>query len=92
MPSDTTQVLLQVVIESSEYEMFWASLKDSASGRSVWRSGDLAGTADGGNRIVQVTIPVSLLTSGRFTLDVSGNTRAGIFEPVGSYQIRVVLE
>ena len=72
--------------------MFWASLKDPASGRSLWRSGDLRGTADGGNRVVQVTIPVGMLTSGRFTLDVSGNTRAGIFEPVGSYQIRVVLE
>ena len=57
VPSDTAQVLLQVVIESSEYETFWASLQDSASGRILWRSGDLRGTADGGNRIVQVTIP-----------------------------------
>jgi len=92
VPSDTAQVLLQVVIESSEYETFWASLQDPASGRILWRSGDLSGAADGGNRIVQVTIPASLLTSGRYSLDVSGNTRAGIFEPVGSYQIRVVLE
>jgi len=80
------------VVESSEYETFWVSLQDPASGRSLWRSGDLLGTADGGNRIVQVTIPVSLLTSGRYSLDVSGNTGAGIFEPVGSHQIRVVLE
>jgi hypothetical protein len=92
VPSDTTQVLLQVVIESSEYTTFWASLADSASGRAVWRSGDLSGTADGGNRIVQVTIPLSVLKSGRYTLDVSGNTGAGTFEPAGSYQLRVMLE
>jgi hypothetical protein len=92
VPSGTTMVLLRVVIESSEYKTFWAALQDSASGRIVWRSGDLSGTADGGNRIVQVAIPLGLLASGRYSLDVSGNTRAGIFEPVGSYQIRVVLE
>jgi hypothetical protein len=92
VPSGTTMVLLRVVIESSEYKTFWAALQDSASGRIIWRSGDLSGTADGGNRIVQVTIPLSLLASGRYSLDVSGNTRTRIVEPVGSYQIRVVLE
>ena len=92
MPSDTTQVLLQVVIESSEYKTFWASLQDSTSGQTLWRSGDVSGTADGANRIVQITIPVSLLKSGRYSLDVSGNTGAGIFESVGSYPLRVMLE
>ena len=92
VPSGTTQVLLQVVIESSEYQTFWASLQDSASGRTVWRSGDLSGTADGGNRIVAVTIPVNLLTSGRHSLDVSGSSGTRTFEPVGSYQLRIMLE
>ena len=92
VPPRTTQVLLQVVIESSEYKTFWASLQDSASGRTVWRSGDLSGTADGGNRIVQVTIPVSLLASGRYSLDVSGQAGTGTFESVGSYPLRVMLE
>lgn len=92
VPSGTTTVSLRVVIESAEYKTFWAALQDSASGRIIWRSGDLSGTTDGGNRIVQVPVPLGLLVSGRYSLDVSGNTRAGIFEPVGSYQIRVVLE
>jgi hypothetical protein len=92
VPSGTAQVSLQLIIESSEYKMFWASLQDSASGRTVWRSGDLSGIADGGNRIVAVTIPVSVLASGRYSLDVSGNSGAGAFEPAGSYQLRVMLE
>ena len=92
LPSDTTQVLLQVVIETSQYETFWASLQDPISGRTLWRSGDVSGTADGANRIVQVTIPVSLLRSGRYSLDVSGNTGPGIFESAGSYPLRVMLE
>ena len=92
VPSGTTQVLLQVVIESSEYKTFWASLQDSASGRTVWRSGDLSGIADGGNRTVQVTVPVILLTSGRYSLDVSGLTGAGVFEAAGSYSLRIMLE
>jgi len=92
LPSDTTQVLLQVVIESNEYETFWASLQDSISGQTLWRSGDVSGTPDGANRVVQVTIPVSLLKSGRYSLDVSGNTGAGIFESAGSYPLRVMLE
>jgi len=92
VPSDTTLVRLQVVIESSDYTLFWASIADSASGRTVWRSGDLSGTADGANRMVAVEIPVGLLKSGRYSLDVSGNTGAGTFEPVGSYQLRVMLE
>ena len=92
VPSDTTQVLLQVVIETREYETFWASLQDSISGPTLWRSGDLSGTADGANRIVQVTIPVSLLKSGRYSLDVSGRTDAGIFESAGNYPLRIMLE
>ena len=92
LPSDTTQVLLQVVIESNEYETFWASLQDSISGQTLWRSGDVSGTPDGANRVVQVTIPVSLLKSGRYSLDVSGKTGAGIFESAGSYPLRVMLE
>jgi len=92
LPSDTTEVLLQAVIESSEYETFWASLQDSTSGQTLWRSGDVSGTADGANRIVQITIPVSLLKSGRYSLDVSGKTGAGIFESAGSYPLRVMLE
>ena len=91
VPSGTTQVSLQVVVESSEYRTFWVSLQDSASGRTVWRSGDLSGTTDGANRIVAVTIPISL-TSGRYSLDVSGNAGAGTFEPAGSYPLRIVLE
>jgi hypothetical protein len=92
LPSDTTQVLLRVVIETSEYETFWASLQDSMSGRTLWRSGDVSGTADGANRIIQVTIPVNLVKSGRYSLDVSGRTRTGIFEPAGTYPLRVMLE
>ena len=53
MPSDTTQVLLQIVIESGGYQTFWASLQDSTSGATLWRSGDVSGTASGANRIVR---------------------------------------
>jgi hypothetical protein len=92
VPSNTTQVLLQIVIESSEYSTFWVSLQDATSGQVPWRSGDVSGTADGANRIVQVTIPVSSLKSGRYSLDVSGNTTGGMVEPAGTYPFRVVLE
>ena len=92
VPSGTTQLLLQVVVESAEYQTFWASLQEPNSGRTLWRSGDLRGTADGANRIFETTIPVSLLTSGRYLLEVSGNTGAGPFEPAGSYAIRISLE
>ena len=92
VPSDTTQVLLQIVIESSDYRTFWVSLQDSTSGETLWRSGDVSGTANGANRIVEVSIPVSLLKSGLYSLDVSGATGAGVFESAGSYPVRVMLE
>ena len=92
VPSDTTQVLLQIVIESSDYRTFWVALQDSTSGETLWRSGDVSGTANGANRIVEVSIPVSLLKSGLYSLDVSGATGAGVFESAGSYPVRVMLE
>ncbi len=92
VPSDTTQVVLQIVIESSDYRTFWVSLQDSTSGETLWRSGDVSGTANGANRIVEVSIPVSLLKSGLYSLDVSGATGAGVFESAGSYPVRVMLE
>jgi len=92
VPSDTTQVVLQIVIESSDYRTFWVALQDSTSGETLWRSGDVSGTANGANRIVEVAIPVSLLKSGLYSLDVSGATGAGVFESAGSYPVRVMLE
>ena len=92
VPPGTTEVLLAIVVESSEYATFWVSLQDATSGQALWRSGDLSGTPEGANRIVEVTVPVRPLRTGRYSLDVSGKTRAGVFEPAGSYPLRVMLE
>jgi hypothetical protein len=92
LPRSTEQATLRLQVESDAYAVFWAALRDPATARIVWRSGDLPAEVSASDRIVSVTMPVSLLLAQRYSVELSGVTRGGSSELVGHYPIRVVLE
>jgi hypothetical protein len=92
VPRGTEQVTLRLQVESDDYPTFWAALRDLASTRIVWRSGDLPAEASASDRIVTFTLPASLLAPERYSVEISGFVRGGSTELVGRYLIRVVLE
>jgi hypothetical protein len=91
VPRGTEQVTLRLQVESDNYTNFWAALRDLATTRIVWRSGDLPAEASGSDRIVTFTLPVSALVAQPYAVELFGVAR-GSAEPVGHYLIHVVLE
>jgi hypothetical protein len=91
IPSGAEEVVLRLTVESDAYRTFWAALRDP-SNRGLWRSADLAATADGANRIVTLTIPTASLRSGRLMVELSGLLADGSVEAAANYPLRVVLE
>ena len=92
VPSGTGTLELRLQTEADGFETFWAALKDPATARTVWRSGDLPPEVTSAERIVPVTIPVELLATQRYIVELSGTDRTGRTELIGHYVIRVVLE
>jgi hypothetical protein len=92
IPRGTEQMTLRLQVESDAYAVFWASLRDPATTRTVWRSGDLPVEIGGSDRLVSVTIPVGSLLAQRYSVDLTGVAAGGSNELVGHYTIRVVLE
>lgn len=88
----TEQVTLRLQVEADDYPMFWVALRDLATTRIVWRSQDVHAEASSSDRIVAVTVPVSALTTQRYSAELSGVSQRGASELVGNYLVRVVLE
>src|SRR5829696_1779299 len=89
---NTGQVVLRLQVESAEYARFWAALKDVVSGRTIWRSPDIAPEGAGPDRVLTITVPAALLRPQRYGIELSGIGASGSTELLSEYPIRVVLE
>jgi hypothetical protein len=92
IPQGTGQVTLRLQVESDAYRGFWAAVRDLATTRIVWRSGDLTAASSAGEQIVTFTIPANSLDAQRYSVELSGIGQDGATELVGHYILRVVLE
>ena len=92
LPRGTEQVRWRLQVESDAYATFWAALKDLATSRIVWRTGDLAAETIGSDRVVTLTVPASALVNERYVIELSGIDERGSAEPVGHYAVRLVLQ
>jgi hypothetical protein len=92
VPKRAEQVVLRLQIETNEYATFWAALRNPDTGGIVWRTPDVPSEPGAGDRTVSITIPVSSLHAQRYAVELSGISRSGPEELIGTYVIRVVLE
>ena len=92
LPRGADQVTWHLQVESDAYSIFWAALRDLATSRIVWRSGDLAAETSGSDRVVTVAIPASALVNERYAIELSAIDSRGSAELVGHYVVRLVLE
>jgi hypothetical protein len=92
VPKLAEQVVLRLPIETNEYAAFWAALRNPDTGGIVWRTPDVPSEPGAGVRTVSITIPVSSLHAQRYAVELSGISRSGPEELIGTYVIRVVLE
>ena len=93
IPRPATEVTLQLQVELETRNLFWAALREPATGRIVWRSADVAPeAASAGNSLVVLTVPARVFAAQRYAIDLFTMPRGRPVEPIGQYPIRVVLE
>jgi hypothetical protein len=92
IPRGAAAIALRMEPEADEFARYRASLKELASDRVIWRSGDLTPKPSGGAKIVEATIPSALLKPQTYLVELAGvpaRGAAGGF--AGSFVFRVMV-
>jgi hypothetical protein len=89
VPSGASLVELRLDLVSPDYPSYRVMLQD-ASGEEITTQNKLKASKLGDGHIVVVTLPVSLVPRGDYSLKLSGRSAAGDFEDLGSYYLRVI--
>ncbi len=92
IPRGAERVTLRLQLETDDYKIFWVALRDLATARVVWRSGDLVSEGNPGERIVTFTAPADVFASQRYSVDLTAMSPTGSPELIAYYPIRVGLE
>jgi hypothetical protein len=92
IPRGAGAIALRMEPEADEFARYRASIKDSASDRVIWRSGDMKPKASGAAKIVEATVPSALLKPQTYLVELAGmpaTGAAGRF--AGSFVFRVMV-
>lgn len=84
IPAGTDVISFTLEVDPNDYVAYDLLLKDTATGRDVWRSGKLKVI-----KPVQVKLSASLLKSKNYVLELSGISANGAAEIMSSYPFRV---
>jgi hypothetical protein len=87
----TETVVVRMQLESDDFPVYAATLKDPASGTAVWNDANLRARSDGQKRLVVANVPASVLKPQNYVLELSGEPAQGSPEIVSSYGLKVVL-
>ena len=89
---ETTDVAVQLELESDDYMSYHVVLTDEAESKNFWASGTLKTRTRGDAKILNLRFPAKLLKSRIYSLTVSGVNLGGEPEIIGSYPFRSVLK
>jgi hypothetical protein len=92
IPPGTQAVTLRVDLESEDFPVYRAELKDTGTERIIWRGDNLRAAPRDGARSLSLTLDGNVLKRQTYTLDVIGVPPRGAPESVGSYPFRVVVK
>lgn len=92
LPPGTTDVRLQLQLESNDYRSYRVTLKEPASARVLWRSAQLRPGIVGGNKLVSVTMPAALFKPRNYSIELAGVRTPGPDDFIASYAFKVLLE
>lgn len=89
---ETTDVAVQLELESDDYMSYRVVLTDESGSKNFWVSGTLKTRARSDAKILNLRFPAKLLKSRIYSLTVSGVNLGGEPEIIGSYPFRSVLK
>jgi hypothetical protein len=92
IPRGAAAIALRMEPEADEFANYRASLKDSASNRIIWSSGDLKPKPAGDAKLVEATVPSALLKQQTYVVELVGMPATGTAGGfAGSFVFRVVV-
>lgn len=89
IPPGTGTLELKAQLRHDDYQAYQGVLL-ADDGSEVWRADKLLGKSEGGDRFIEVSVPVRLLSLRSYRLKVSGMMANGKFEDLPSYQFTVI--
>src|SRR5262245_32033476 len=91
IPRGATAIALRMEPEADEFVRYRASLKELASERVIWGSGDLKPKSSGGAKTVEATVPSALLKPQTYVVELAGMPARGAAGGLaGSFVFRVM--
>jgi hypothetical protein len=86
-PSAST-IELKLALEADEYKVYQATIK-SAGNPNVFTRQRLRSRRSGQDRMIILQFPSGSVSSGEYSISVSGLTPSGTYDPVADYRVRL---
>ena len=83
---------LSLRLEENNFPRYQATLRESATRKTVWQSASIAARSANANEMLAVEVPAELLRSANYTVELSGSRENDVVVFVSSYAFRVVIE
>jgi hypothetical protein len=90
IPPRTDRVVLRLQLESDDFPLYSAAVRDPATNQVIWTGSDLKSEAGTDGRLVSMSIPRALLKPQHYTVELTGISAGGASAFAGSYVFRVV--
>ncbi|HUA13830.1 MAG TPA: hypothetical protein VMG31_00930 [Verrucomicrobiae bacterium] len=91
-PPDTDLVVLKLELESNDFPKYLASLEDSSTRQTVWRSPELTPVSDGDKRAVSFAFHANLLKNQNYMIQLRGVRSNSALELVSTYPFKAVVK
>jgi hypothetical protein len=89
VPSSTSSVSLQMILDNDDYPAYTAVL-ETAEGKTIQRTNGLKSQTLKGNKVVILRMPSRLIQPGDYIIRLSGTATKGNEQDVGVYSFRAV--
>lgn len=90
IPPNAARVAARLHLEPNDFHNFHITLSDGATGRVVWRSGNVRAVKSSDKQVVTATIRTDILKLGNYSFSVSGIYPNGRLENIGDYTFKVM--
>jgi hypothetical protein len=88
LPPGAARVAVDLQLEAGDFPLYRVALKEAASSRILWRSGDIPSHTSGSHAIVTITLPAELFQSRRYLAELS--SAGSHSEPIANYPFDVL--
>jgi len=85
-------VAFTLELEADDFSGYQATVKDSGSNQTIWKSAPLKPLAKNKKRIIAFNVRSGLLKQGIYNVEVAGLRKGGGLEIVGNYPFKVVIQ